>query len=262
MHGHLCFRCFLFAASVLGLGAHAETLLIATGELPPYASAARSDEGISLHIVRQAFAKVGVKVTYVFLPWTRALVETRDGKWDATAAWGRSAERDRGFLISDNVLTEQWQILYRSDRSFKWNGLQDLKGQRIGVVADYTYTPEFWRMVKDGQLQTDVAPDDVSNLNKLLAGRVDIVPLDRNVACDLLGSRFTGQQARRVKAHPKLFVPNFTTHMMMSEKRPESAQRMKDFNRGLEALRRSGEYGEILQQQPCAADLAQALPSS
>ncbi|WP_298213008.1 transporter substrate-binding domain-containing protein [Acidovorax sp.] len=262
MRRYLCFLCFLLATPVFGFGVHAETLRIATGELPPYASSARPDDGISLHIVRQAFAKVGVKVTYVFLPWTRALVETRDGKWDATAAWGRSAERDKGFLISDNVLTEQWQILYRSDRSFKWSNLQDLKGQRIGVVADYTYTPEFWRMAKDGLLLADVAPDDVSNLNKLLAGRVDIVLLDRNVACDLLGSKFTGEQARRVRAHPKLFVPNFTTHVMMSEKLPESARRMKAFNQGLEALRRSGEYGDILQQQPCAADLAQALPSS
>lgn len=247
----------LSVALAMGFGARAETLRIATGELPPYASAARPDQGLSLHIVRQAFAKVGVQVEYVFLPWTRAHVEALDGKWDATAAWGRNVERDKGFLISDNVLTEQWQILYRSDRSFAWNSLQDLKGLRIGTVADYTYTPEFWRMVKDGSLQADVAPDDVSNLNKLLAGRVDVVPQDRNVACDLLGAKFTGEQPHRVRAHPKLFVPDFTTHLMMSEKRPESARRMQAFNRGLKALRQSGEYGRILQQQPCTADLAQ-----
>ena len=78
-------------------------------------------------------------------------------------------------------------------------------------------------------------------------------------ACDLLGAKFTGEQARRVRAHPKLFVPDFTTHLMMSEKLPASAKRMEAFNRGLKALRQSGEYGKILQQQPCAADLAQAL---
>ena len=237
-------------------GAAAETLRIATGELPPYASAARPDKGISLDIVRRAFAKVGIQVEYVFLPWTRAHVEALDGKWDATAAWGRNPERDKGFLISDNVLTEQWLVLYRSDRSFAWSSLQDLKGLRIGTVADYTYTPDFWRMVKDGTLQADVAPDDVSNLHKLLAGRVDVVPLDRNVACDLLGAKFTGEQARRVRAFPKLFVPDFTTHVMMSAKHSLSAQRMEAFNRGLKALRQSGEYGRILLQQPCAADLA------
>ena len=259
MRRHLCLLWGLLLACVGGASAQSETLRIATGELPPYASSARADQGMSLHIVRQAFAKAGVQVEYVFLPWTRALVETRDGKWDATAAWGRNAERDKGFLISDNVLTEQWQILYRSDRSFTWSSLQDLAGLRIGVVADYSYTPVFWRMVKDGTLRADVAPDDVSNLNKLLAGRVDVVPLDRNVACDLLGAKFTGEQARRVRAHPKLFVPDFTTHLMMSEKLPASAKRMEAFNRGLKALRQSGEYGKILQQQPCAADLAQAL---
>ncbi|WP_082836258.1 transporter substrate-binding domain-containing protein [Acidovorax sp. GW101-3H11] len=259
MRRHLCLLWGLLLACVGGASVRAETLRIATGELPPYASSDRADQGMSLHIVRQAFAKAGVQVEYVFLPWTRALVETRDGKWDATAAWGRNAERDKGFLVSDNVLTEQWQILYRSDRNFTWSSLQDLAGLRIGVVADYSYTPVFWRMVKDGTLRADVAPDDVSNLNKLLAGRVDVVPLDRNVACDLLGAKFTGEQAHRVRAHPKLFVPDFTTHLMMSEKLPASAKRLEAFNRGLKALRQSGEYGKILQQQPCAADLAQAL---
>lgn len=259
MRGRLCLLWWVFAVFAWTGNAQAETLRIATGELPPYASSARPDQGISLHIVRQAFARVGVQVEYVFLPWTRALVETREGRWDATAAWGRNAERDRGLLISDNVLTEQWQILYRNDRNFSWSSLQDLAGLRIGVVADYTYTPAFWQMVRDGTLRADVAPDDVSNLNKLLAGRVDVVPLDRNVACDLLGAKFTGEQARRVKAHPKLFVPDFTTHLMMSERQPASAKRMELFNQGLKALRQSGEYSKILQQQPCAADLAQAL---
>ena len=55
-------------------------------------------------------------------------------------------------------------------------------------------------------------------------------------------------------------MPDFTTHLMMSEKLPESARRMEAFNRGLKALRQSGDYGKILQQQPCAADLAQAAP--
>ena len=138
MRRHLCLLWGLLLACVGGASAQPETLRIATGELPPYASSARADQGMSLHIVRQAFARAGVQVEYVFLPWTRALVETRDGKWDATAAWGRNAERDKGLLVSDNVLTEQWQILYRSDRNFAWSSLQDLAGLRIGVVADYS----------------------------------------------------------------------------------------------------------------------------
>ena len=141
MRRHLCLLWGLLLACVGGASVQAETLRIATGELPPYASSARKDHGMSLHIVRQAFAKAGVQVEYVFLPWTRALVETRDGKWDATAAWGRNAERDKGFLVSDNVLTEQWQILYRSDRNFTWSSLQDLAGLRIAGQWNVSVAP-------------------------------------------------------------------------------------------------------------------------
>ena len=134
----------------MALASQAQTLRIATGELPPYASAARADQGISLHIVREAFAREGIRVEYVFMPWTRALVEAREGKWDGTAAWGRSPERDQGFLISDNVLTEQWLLLHRSDRTLDWSRLEDLRGLRIGVVANYTYTADFWRLARAG----------------------------------------------------------------------------------------------------------------
>jgi len=75
-------------------------------------------------------------------------------------------------------------------------------------VADYTCTPEFWRRVRCGTLQADVAaPDDVSKLNKLLAGRVDVVPLGRNVAYDLLGAKFSPEQALRASGECQLGSP-------------------------------------------------------
>lgn len=237
-----------------GTGA-SEVLRLATGEWPPYATEQRTDQGLALEIVRRAFAHEGLAVEYTFKPWTRSLEESRAGLWDATAYWGRNPERDQGFLISDNVLTEQWVLVYRPSAferaPFDWKSLADLKGLRIGVVRSYSYTSEFWAMQKAGELATVTTPDDVASLRLLISGRLDVVPMERNVACYLLQTHFTDLEASGLRAHPKPFSPRFTTHVMFSERLPQSEARVRAFNRGLRALKRSPDYAAILQWPGC-----------
>ena len=47
-------------------------LQIATGELAPYATTLRPDNGIALSVVQEAFQIQDVDVRYTFLPWSRA----------------------------------------------------------------------------------------------------------------------------------------------------------------------------------------------
>lgn len=241
---------------VMGAHAQQQTLRLATGELPPYATEQRPDQGIALDIVRKAFAHSGYSVTYFFKPWTRSLEEARDGKWDGTAYWGRNPERDAGFLISDNVLTEQWVFVYRGDapqmRKFDWKQFSDLAGLRIGAAKFNSYTPEFWALQKSGVLKVEFAADDLSNLRLLVAGRLDLVPLERNVACYLMGAHFQAAEVAQLRAHPKLLTNSFTTHLMLSAKLPESAARMEAFNRGLKVLQKSRHYAEVLRQPGCS----------
>ena len=255
-------RCALQMAWALGLcsglsaAAWAENLRLVTGELPPYATHERSDEGIALDIVRKAYANAGNTVSYTFKPWTRSLEEARAGQWDGTAYWGKNPMRDFGFLISDNVLTEQWVFLYRQRTDggapFDWESLADLKGQRIAAVQSYTYTPEFWEMQKAGTLKVELAQDDLGNLRRLVAGRLDLAVIERNVACYLMNAHFSAAEVAGLRAHPKLLTNQFTTHLMLSEKLPQSADRMKAFNRGLAQLKKSQDYAALLQYPRCS----------
>lgn len=235
--------------------AHAEALRLATGELPPYATQDRPDQGIALEIVRKAFANAGHTVTYTFRPWTRSLEESRAGQWDGTAYWGKNPARDVGFLISDNVLTEQWVFLYRTPpkgaKPFDWTTLADLKGVRIAGVQSYTYTSEFWDMAKQGLLKVELAQDDLGNLRRLVAGKVDLVLVERNVACFLMHAHFKPSEVADVRAHPRLLTTQFTTHLMLSEKLPQSVERMKAFNAGLATLKKSKDYAAMLQYPRC-----------
>lgn len=224
-------------------------LRIATGELPPYATASRGDQGLALAIVRRAFELSGYRVQYQFLPWSRALAETRDGTWDASAHWGATPERRRDFLLSDNLYTEQWQLLHRRDTVFDWKSVADLVPYRLGLTRDYTYTPEIWAAARSGQLRYESPPNDLSALRMLLAGRIDVLPLDRNVACEVLLAHFSAAEQAQFAIHPRPMTDSFSTHVLFPPGRPQSKTLLEAFNRGLRQLRSSGEYPKLVKGQ-------------
>jgi polar amino acid transport system substrate-binding protein len=241
---------------VVGLSAAAATaedrvVRIATGELPPYATQARPDGGMALAIVRSAFELAGYRVEYTFLPWSRALAETRIGKWDATAYWGHKPEYDSQFYLSDNVLTEQWAMVYRKELGLKWSVLDDLRPYRMATVPDYTYTPELRAMIKSGSIKAEPAPNDAAVLKLLTLGRADVAPMELSVACELLKTQFTDADFQKLAAHPKRITESFTTHLMVNRTHSGNAQKVADFNAGLKKLRESGEYARLLEKSPC-----------
>lgn len=252
----------LAALLLLGAPARAAALRIATGELPPYATQTRPDLGIALHIVRRAFELVGYQVEYQFLPWTRAKQETRQGLFDASAYWGASADRRRDFLLSDNVLTEQWLLVHRRSMALNWATLDDLRGYKVGYVRDYTYTPEFWSKIRSGEFDSDATPTDLAGLRKLLMGRIDVLPMERNVACDLLSHHFKPSEVAQIAAHPRLLTESFTTHLILPPQVPRSAELLRDFNLGLKKLKESGEHARLMKSlSSCPAGWGEAPAS-
>lgn len=248
---------FLSGLGVAGHGAatSAPPVRIATGELPPYATAARPDQGIALNIVRRAYESVGYTVQFTFLPWSRAQLETQQGLWDASAHWGASAERRAKFLLSDNLLTEQWQMLHLRDLKFDWQQGSDLRAYTLGLVRDYTYTPELWAEVRAGRQRFEQPSNDVSGLRMLLAGRVDVLPLERHVACDLMAKHLSPSERARLMMHPRLMTDSFTTHVIFPPQKPGSEALRQAFNRGLQKLKDSGEYKRLLRAGvDCPAD--------
>lgn len=244
---HLTGLALVAAAST----ASAEVVRIATGELPPYATAEAADSGTALHIVRRAFALAGHEVRYQFMPWQRAQNETRAGLWDASAYWGANEERRRDFLLSNNVMSEQWVFVHRRDKALTWRSLTDLKPYTLGVIKGYTYTPEFWSLARKGELRTDGTPDDLAGLRKLLLGRLDAMPMERGTACYLLMSHFSPEEARQIDYHPRLLTDSFTTHVIFPRDKLRSPQLLEDFNRGLKQLQASGEYQRLLRGVAC-----------
>jgi polar amino acid transport system substrate-binding protein len=98
----------------------------------------------------------------------------------------------------------------------------------------------------------EFAKDELTKLRLLLGGRIDVAPMERNTACFLMKTQFTPDQIAHLRAHPRLLTDQFTTHLMLSKKLPQSAQRMKAFNQGLRTVKKTSLYAERLTQAGCS----------
>lgn len=76
----------------------------------------------------------------------------------------------------------------RTDQPVAWATLDDLRGKRIGVVRGYVNEEHFDREAAEGRLRIEAVNDDLGNLRKLKAGRLDLVVIDARVFESLLAT--------------------------------------------------------------------------
>lgn len=235
-----------------GLTSAQEPVRLTNGDWAPYLQP-KPPYGIVSQIVEAAFAEAGIPVTWGFFPWSRSYVLARDGRWDGAAAWSCSRERFKEFFFSEPLLPFDYVFFYRRDRDFDWQSIEDLKGLRIGLTQNYVYGDTIRRIKESGIAELDVTTSDEINFRKLLAGRIDLFPMDAVVGEVLLSRLFSADQVARLAIHPKV-VHSANLHLLLSRRVTGNRGRMEQFNTGLKALRRRGGVKAIV------ATLSQGTP--
>lgn len=212
---------------------------------PPY--------GIVSRIVESAFAESDVSVLWGFFPWSRSYVLARDGRWDGSAAWSCSPERFREFYFSDALLPFDYVFFYRRNRDFDWQTADDLKGLRIGLTQNYVYGDVIQQLKESGGAKLEVATSDEINFRKLLAGRIDVFPMDAIVGRELLARQFSPEQTESLAIHPRV-VHSANLYLLLSRRVAGNGRRMELFNAGLEALRQRGGIKAIVDTLPASPE--------
>lgn len=229
--------------SLLAVAAMAAPRLnLVSTEYPPYYGAALPEQGAVLAVVKAVFAAAGYQTEVNFRPWARALPELRAGQHDVVVAVWYQADRERYLAYSEPIWVNQVGFYGRRDQTIDVQSLPALQKWRIGTVRGYANPPAF---VASG-LQGEDVVDDVSNLRKLDAGRLDLVLIDRDLAAYLLAAQLPQARARLRWLEPA--VASMPLHIGFSRARPGYAAQLADFNRGLAQLRKSGEYARIVQR--------------
>lgn len=177
-------------AAWLGLGlwwgvalqAPAADYKLSTLEWAPYTGAALPGQGVVSATIVEALKASGQRAEVQFFPWSRAvrLVDTDPAYLGFFPAY-YSRERAARYLYSDPVGRSQVVFLERTENPVKWMTYDDLQGQRIGVVRGFVNTEELDARIASKALLSEEAPDDRSNILKLVAGRVDLAVVDQQV---------------------------------------------------------------------------------
>ncbi len=222
--------------------ADAPVRLVAT-EFPPYTGSTLPGGGIACEITRAALRQAGLSMELSFRPWARALLEFHRGDHDGVIGAWRSAERERTMRFPQPLgIVNQVGFMGRVDRKRRVDDLAALRGVRIGVVHGYANPPAF----EAAQLSVEPAVDDLANLRKLLAGRVELALIDKGVGAHLLETQLREGAGKLAWVEPAVSeVPLYT---VFSRARPEGERFSAALTRGMGELQGSGKLALLLQQ--------------
>jgi polar amino acid transport system substrate-binding protein len=230
---------------ILSYGAYGkETIHITSGEFPPDYSEKYKFHGLVPHIVTEAFALVDIDAQWKFLPWVRAKKSAQHLKYDASCCWAKSAERLKHFVYSDPVQSRTYVFFHLKTVNFDWDIFADLKDIDIGATIGYTYGQAFGDAEKDGSLNVERAASDEMNLRRLLAGRIKILASNHKAGY-ATAAKIGVEQL--ITHHPKPLY-DYQISIIISKEHKNANELLKKFNLGLEKLKTSGRYDQILEE--------------
>lgn len=243
------------------------TLKIAAGDWPPFLKKkGLAHMGVGAHIVTKAFEKVGIKVKYKFVPWAKGMTDAKKGKKvDGAILWLKKPERETIFEYSDKVMAETNVFFHLKDKPFKCSASGKLLGDacmneianrkiKVGGIFKFSYSDSFDKAVgkvgdKDDSSKAIIKAfkrerKSILNFKKLLKGKIDIYPQEINVGYYELNNELK-KNASKV-THFEVPLQENPSYLIMPKKNSYSAETVAKFNKGLKALRDSGEYDKML----------------
>ncbi|MDB5919036.1 MAG: transporter [Massilia sp.] len=178
------------ALAILSRPAQAQqpTLRLASLEWLPYASRALPQGGVSAAVAKAVAARIGYAVEVDYLPWKRAMMAGSGPGFAGYFPAYYTAGRARRCHFSAPIGHSTVGLAVRAGQPLHWRTLDDLVGNKLGVVLGYSNGEHFDAMVEQGKLSVDYSASDVVNLRKLLAGRVNAVVIDQGALRYLLAS--------------------------------------------------------------------------
>jgi len=228
------------------MSSHAEpskNLSVTASPWSPYVSRDLPDNGLAVSIAMTALKKAGYEPTFALQQWPNDLEETQLGRYDVIASLWFTEERDRDLVFSSPMIENRVKLMVRTDSDILVPNPEALKGHRVGVVEDYAYTQGAYKNLAVDFVKTGSVEE---NLQRLLAGEIDIAVVDETVALYVLNNKIPGgiKQIR--------FVDNTVStrglRIAVSRKRSDAEQIVSAFDAALQSMKDDGTYLDILHQ--------------
>lgn len=219
---------------------------LATTDYPPYFSSHLPGDGVVAAITRAALAKHGHTLQLHYRPWARLMAEVKAGQFDGVMAVWYEPARAEYLSYSLPLVNTVMGFYGRVDKPLATQPLSALRPRVIGTVRGYKNPDAF----EQAGLKQELAADDLTNLRKLAAGRLDLVLIDKVLAQHLLGNLSLAERhAIRWQDPPLAVMP---LHVGFQQGLPDGEQLLAEFNDGLQTLRKNGQLAALIRQYKLA----------
>ncbi|OAJ33914.1 substrate-binding periplasmic protein [Piscirickettsia salmonis] len=214
-----------------------EKVTLTTGEWQPFVSQTLPENGIAAKIVTAAFAAVGIRVKYQWLPWKRAYNSALDGKADGSFPWSKATQREKNFLYSQPLVVSKTVFYHLKSKPFTWSHYSDLRGNTIGGSLGYSYGDAFAAAINKKHFKYQISKTDTLNLKKLLKGRIDIFPCSIEV-CDTLIKQLGPEAKAKLTYYKEKPLETTSYYLIVSKKLGNHTKIINKFNKGLKLIGR------------------------
>ena len=230
----------LTACAMPGPAFAAEPLvLVAEDDWYPYSAKRNGQaEGLAVDIVRAAYAAAGVTVEFRTMPYARCMQAVKQGVEIGCFDTLKDASTRDTYLFHEQPLFKATIGIYAPAAFSGRMTPKQLVGHSVGLTNGYTYGDA---VEKNDAIRKDMASNDLLTLRKLIAGRVEFALVYTRVA-DWLQQQSPELRGGFRQAGVLL---EDGLYLSFSKSRRESAEAIRQLNRGLAQIRANGTYARI-----------------
>ncbi|SCK18475.1 ABC transporter substrate-binding protein [Vogesella sp. LIG4] len=236
--GHIL---ILLLGMLLSIPAWSGTITAVADPYPPFVDATQPKQGISLQIVRAAYATQGYDIEMHFVPWARAINAVKDGEYDILPNAWWTQERTAFLLYSAPYLKSEIKFIKRKGDPFEYRGLESLNGKTVGIVRGYGYGDAFLKATNFTRPEVATV---MQNIKKLLLGRIDLTLEDEIVVRSIIKHDAPELQQLIEFTQNPLSIQEL--HVTSGLKNPRHQAIVDAFNKGLAIIKANGTYDKIL----------------
>jgi len=139
---------FVLIAVLIPVSVSGEVVTIVSDCWKPYICGSEAGKnGIAVDISAAVFKKAGYKLEFKIVPWKRAIIDTKKGKYDAIVCATQNDAPD--FIYPEEPIAVQKTCFYTDQSSnWKYENINSLSGIKLGVIGGYHYSEKLDKYIK------------------------------------------------------------------------------------------------------------------
>ena len=216
----------------------AETVTLSVADFPPFEFAKPEGglRGFDVEVIEVAFERVQIKTDIKFLPWKRALEQTKRGQFAGIFSCSYNADRAIFLLFSDQISqSTHAYFVRRVFDGFEPSNVTEAKGLRVGSVLGWNQA----RIMEEAGASVVAYRSEELVFRNLLKGVIDYAYLAYESSGFNAMQLGISKDLRSIKSSVKKL------YICFSKKWPGVEEIVQKFNEGLAAVRADGTYDAI-----------------